>query len=119
MKIRRRHFLRAAGVSLALPYLNAFSRVRASAVSAQARRRMICICMPLSLHAPNFFPEKAGKDYELTPYLDLMKDYRADFTVISCLAHAGMSSGFAHQATASFLTGVPGPGRPGFRNTIS
>jgi hypothetical protein len=33
--------------------------------------------------------------------------------------HAGMSSGLAHQASASFLTGVPGAGRPGFRNAIS
>src|SRR5580765_8257321 len=30
-----------------------------------------------------------------------------------------MSSGFAHQASAAFLTGVPGAGRPGFRNAIS
>ena len=30
-----------------------------------------------------------------------------------------MSPGFAHQASASFLTGVPGAGRPGFRNAIS
>jgi hypothetical protein len=75
--------------------------------------------MPLGLHAPNFFPEKSGKDYELTPYLELLQDHRSDFTVISGLSHAGMSSGFAHQATASFLTGIPGAGRPGFRNAIS
>src|SRR5262249_44417770 len=62
---------------------------------------------------------KAGKDYELTPYLELLKDYREDFTVISGLSHAGMSPGFAHQASASFLTGAPGAGRPGFRNAIS
>jgi hypothetical protein len=30
-----------------------------------------------------------------------------------------MGSSFAHQASASFLTGVPGAGRPGFRNAIS
>jgi hypothetical protein len=30
-----------------------------------------------------------------------------------------MSPGFAHQASASFLTGAPGAGRPGFRNSIS
>lgn len=119
MKIPRRRLLRAAGVSLALPWLGAFSSARAFGGSKVPRRRMICICMPLSLHAPNFFPEKAGNDYELTPYLELLKEYRDDFTVVSGLAHAGMSSGFAHQATASFLTGVPGPGRPGFRNTIS
>ncbi|MEK6263052.1 MAG: DUF1552 domain-containing protein [Planctomycetota bacterium] len=119
MKLDRRTFLRAAGVSLALPCLDVFSLARASAGAAQPRRRMVCICTPLGLYPPHFFPEKAGKDYELTPYLELFKDHRDDFTVISGLMHAGTSSGFAHQATASFLTGVPGAGRPGFRNAIS
>ncbi len=49
----------------------------------------------------------------------MLKDYRDDMTVISGLEHAGMGSSFAHQASASFLTGVPGAGRPGFRNAIS
>src|SRR4029453_17004155 len=80
---------------------------------------MVCICTPLGLHPTNFFPEGVGREYALTPYLELLKDFRDDFTVISGLAHAGMSSGFAHQASASFLTGVPGAGRPGFRNAIS
>jgi len=80
---------------------------------------MICICTPLGFYAPHFFPEAAGKDYALTPYLEQLKDFRDDFTVISGLQHPGMSSGFAHQASASFLTGVPGAGRPGFRNAIS
>ncbi len=119
MKLPRRHFLRAAGVSLALPWLDAFSPRRALAADAQPNRRMVCICTPLGLHPPDFFPEKTGKDYELTPYLEVLKDFRSDYTVVSGLSHAGMSPGFAHQASASFLTGVPGAGRPGFRNAIS
>ena len=119
MKLDRRRFLRAAGISLALPWLDVFSSARAWAGSAQTRRCMVCICTPLGLHPTNFFPAEAGQDYALTPYLELLKDYRDDFTVISGLSHAGMSSGFAHQASASFLTGVPGAGRPGFRNAIS
>ena len=119
MKLTRRQVLRAAGVSLALPCLDAFSPARASAAAAQPRRRMVCICAPLGLRPDNFFPEKSGKDYESTPYLELLKDYRDDFTVISGLSHAGMNSGFAHQASASFLTGIPGAGRIGFRNSIS
>src|SRR5262245_47941535 len=116
----RRTFLRSAGVSLALPMLDYFqARARAGEKIPAVPRRMVCICTPLGLIPPNFFPEKAGKDYELTPYLELLKDYRDDFTVISGLMHAGTSSGFAHQATASFLTGIPGAGRPGFRNAIS
>ncbi|MSR56022.1 MAG: DUF1552 domain-containing protein, partial [Gemmataceae bacterium] len=56
---------------------------------------------------------------ELTPYLEVLKDFRSDFTVVSGLSHAGMSPGFAHQASASFLTGAQNAGRPGFRNSIS
>jgi Protein of unknown function (DUF1552) len=119
MKLERRQFLQASGVSLALPCLDVFSPARVSAAGGEPRRRMVCICTPLGFYGPHFFPEKAGKDYELTAYLELLKDYRDDFTVISGLSHPGMSSGFAHQATASILTGVPGAGRPGFRNAIS
>jgi hypothetical protein len=80
---------------------------------------MVCICTPLGLHPPYFFPEKDGADYEPTPYLEVLKEFRGDFTVVSGLWHAGMSPGFAHQASASFLTGAQGAGRPGFRNSIS
>lgn len=120
MRTDRRQFLRAVGVTLGLPLLDYFRpRARAGEKAATVPRRMVCLCTPLGLHPDNFFPEAAGKDYALSPYLELLKDYRDDFTVISGLSHAGMSSGFAHQASASFLTGVPGAGRPGFRNAIS
>src|SRR5688500_8189349 len=106
MKLPRRRFLQAAGISLALPWLDAFSQERG--VAAGPRRRMVCLCTPLGLHPPDLFPERPGRDYQLTPYLDVLKDFRNDYTVVSGLAHAGMSPGFAHQASASFLTGVPG-----------
>jgi hypothetical protein len=116
MTIPRRTFLRAAGVSLALPVLDAYA---AEKTAAQPRRRLVCLCAPLGLHPGFFFPEKEGKDYELTPYLEVLKDFRGDFTVASGLSHAGQSPGFAHQASASFLTGAQNAGRPGFKNSIS
>jgi len=119
MNIRRRTFLRSTGISLALPGLNLFADGSEDSLSTMPPRRMICICAPLGLHPDNFFPTQSGKDYALSPYLDILRDYREEFTVISGLAHAGMGSSFAHQASASFLTGAPGAGRPGFRNTIS
>ena len=115
MAMNRRHFLRAAGGSLALPWLDAF----ATPGRAKPRQRMICLCAPLGLHPAYLFPEKAGKDYELTPYLEVLQDFRQDFTIVSGLCHAGMNPGFAHQAAASFLTGAQGAGRPGFKNEIS
>jgi hypothetical protein len=121
MQITRRSFIRATGISLALPWLDVFAEdsKATSATAKQPPRRMVCICAPLGLHPDNFFPEKTGKDYVPSPYLQILEGFREQFTVISGLEHAGMSSGFAHQASASFLTGVPGAGRPGFRNGIS
>src|SRR3954454_19446579 len=119
MTLHRRALLQAAGVSLALPCLDAFAPRRARAADAKPRRRMVCICAPLGLHPAFFFPEKDGKDYELTPYLEVLKEFRGELTVVSGLSHAGQSPGFAHQASASFLTGAQNAGRPGFKNSIS
>jgi len=115
MTVNRRRFLQAAAGSLALPWLDAF----AAPGPAPVRRRMVCLCAPLGLHPAFFFPEKPGKDYALSTYLEVLKEFRQDFTVVSGLSHAGGSSSFAHQATASFLTGALGAGRPGFKNEIS
>ncbi len=118
MNLHRRHFLRAAGVSLALPWLDAFTPTRAIGAAAQPPRRMVCICTPLGLHPPHFFPEKAGKDFALTPYLEVLKDYRNDFTVLSGLSHPEV--GHSHDSIFSFLTAAPHPERrAGFRNSIS
>ncbi len=115
----RRHFLRGAGVALALPALDYFTpRLRAGEKPAAPPRRLVCICTPLGLHAPNFFPGKTGPDYELSPYLETLTEFRNDFTVISGLSHAEVGS--SHDSAYSFLTGAPHPEiRAGFRNSIS
>src|SRR3954470_9642118 len=118
MTLNRRNFLRAAGVSLALPWLDIRTRGTAPARAAAPPRRMVCVCTPLGLHPPYFFPEKKGKDYALSPYLEVVKDYRKDFTVISGLAHPDV--GASHDSIFSFLTAAPHPERrAGFRNTVS
>ncbi len=118
--VSRRNFLRAAGVSLALPLLDTFAprKLIAAGTDAAPPRRMVCICTPLGLHPQAFFPEKTGKDYELTPYLEVLKDFRDDFTVISGLSHPEV--GASHDSIFSFLTAAPHPEqRAGFRNSIS
>lgn len=113
MSHSRRSFLRAAGVSLALPWLEA-----TAAPKMAPPRRMVCICTPLSLHPQAFFPEKSGSDYELTPYLEVLKDFRDEFTVASGLAHPDIDN--SHDSIYSFLTAAPHPERrAGFRNTVS
>jgi hypothetical protein len=126
LNISRRSFLRAAGVSLALPWLEsrAFATDGAAAAAAGAGAavsppyRMVCICTPLGLHAPHWLPGQVGKDYAPTPYLEVLKDFRDDYTVISGLSHPDV--GNSHDSGFSFLTAAPHPEhRTGFRNTIS
>lgn len=115
----RRLFLQAAGVSLALPWLEAMQpRTARGAEAAAPPQRLVCICTPLGLHTPNLFPEKPGSDYAATPYLEVLKDFRSDMTVISGLSHPGIDN--SHDSGFSFLTAVPHPERrAGFRNQIS
>jgi Protein of unknown function (DUF1552) len=115
----RRNFLRSAGVGLALPWLDALLPARARGASAAPLpRRLVCVNTPLGLHPPFFFPLQAGKDYEATPYLEVLKEFRSDFTVISGLSHPDL--GASHDSNYSYLTGAPHPERrAGFRNSIS
>lgn len=115
MPLPRRTFLQSAGVSLALPWLDAFGFPQTPNTKHQIPRRMICICAPLGFYPGDFFPAATGKNYALSPLLEIMGEYRDEFTVISGLA--GVNGG--HQAISGFLTGVPGAGQPGIRNAIS
>jgi hypothetical protein len=73
----------------------------------------------LGFHAPNLFPEQAGRDYTASPYLQSLADLRNDLTVFSGVSHPGVNAG--HQAEACILTAAPisAGGTGGFRNSIS
>lgn len=117
----RRTFLRGTGVALALPLLEAMqptlSRAAAAEEKAKPRRRMVLIDLGFGLHAPNLFPTKAGRDYESTLYLDVIREYREKFTIISGVSHPDVDGG--HHAAKSFLTAAPKPTSASFKNTIS
>ena len=115
-RFSRRTFLRGAGVTLALPLLESMVPLRAQAAT-QPPRRMICINTTLGLHTPNLFPGKAGRDYELTPYLEPLREFRSDFTVFSGLSHPEVDGG--HPAELCYLTAAPHPRADNFKNTIS
>src|SRR5256886_822372 len=123
--LSRRAFLRGAGIMLSLPLLDsmvpafvAAAEDKAPAASAAAKpRRMLAICNNLGLLPDHFFPKNSGADYTLSPYLEVLKEHRNDFTVFSGVSHPDVDGG--HPADNCFLTAAPHPGRGGFRNTIS
>jgi hypothetical protein len=118
----RRTFLRASGVCIGLPLLDAMLPTGLGAdqkAEAKRPRRMLLISRPLGLHAPYFFPDKPGKDYVAPRYLKPLDEHRRDFTVFSGLSHRGYPGG--HHTEVALLTGVAPEGvRFGdIRNTIS
>ena len=118
MTVQRRTFLRSAGVSLALPFLESMNPVF-GASQPSSPRRMVFICTSLGLHPPNLWPTTTGKDYESTPYLDLLKDHRDDFTLFSGLSHEDQTGRQPHDSEMTWLTAARKPGAAGFRNSIS
>jgi hypothetical protein len=120
IKLDRRSFLRSSGVALALPALDAMASRRATAADSpdgEVPRRMVAVNVGLGLHVPKLYPEKAGRNYEITPYLEPLRDLKDNFTVISGASHPDVDGG--HQSEKSFLTAIPHPNSPSFRNSIS
>ena len=123
--LSRRKFLRGAGILLSLPLLDAMTpafaaaarRIAAGTTPGGKSRRMFGICNNLGLLPEHFFPKESGRDYALSPYLEVLKEYRNDFTVFSGVWHPDVDGG--HPADNCFLTAAPHPGSAGFRNTIS
>ena len=123
--LSRRRFLRAAGVGLALPFLDSmvapFARETIAATSdaaaSQPPRRFFGICNNLGLLHGDFFPKAAGEGYALSPYLQFLKDHRDDFTVMSGVSHPNVDGG--HPSDIAFLTAAPHPASSSFRNSIS
>jgi len=122
--LSRRHFLRGAGVALALPFLDSMRPVFAAAAGTDSPlapgarpRRMLAICNNLGVLTQPFFPTGSGRDYVASPYLELLQEHREDFTVFSGVSFASVDSG--HPADICFLTGAPHPSSASFRNTIS
>jgi Protein of unknown function (DUF1552)/TAT (twin-arginine translocation) pathway signal sequence len=118
--LSRRHFLKGSGAAIALPLLDAMTPASSRAETrAGSIPRTVTICGGLGFHTPFLFPEAQGRDYELTPYLELLKEHRHDLTMFSGLSHPEQNGNNGHASSLTWLTSAPRPGLAGFRNTVS
>ena len=124
--INRRRLLKGFGAAaIGLPFLEAMVPTFASAAARAADetrnspKRFVAACATLGFHTPFLFPEQTGKDYQLTPYLEKLKDHRDHFTVLSGLSHPEQQGNNGHASEMTWLTSAQRPGLAGFRNTIS
>jgi hypothetical protein len=122
-QISRRFFMRGSGVALALPFLDSMLPKRGLGADANVKgvvpRRMVCICTNYGLYGPALFPENTGRDYTLSPYLEILKEHRNDFTLFSGISHPNQAGACGHSSEMTWLTSAANPGLSGFRNTIS
>jgi hypothetical protein len=117
--IGRRTFLQAAGVSIALPFLESMSNPICAAEAKTGPRRMVAIGTPFGFDPQSLIPTTTGKDYALTQHLEHLKDLKNDFTIITGLNHPSTGGG-GHKAEAVMLTGAPYPDYShNLHNTIS
>lgn len=115
ISLSRRTLLKAGGVGLALPFLDAM--VPAFGKEPEAPRRFIGILNALGFHTPFLFPSDSGPGYTATRYLEPMQPQRNLFSVVSGLNHPEVRD--SHASDKSFFTGAVHPSGASFRNTIS
>src|SRR4029079_83860 len=94
----RRFFLKATGVTLALPLLESLSQrvlgaglavgsQAGAAVTGSRPLRMACIGNSLGFYPAAFWPQKTGRDYDLPQTLQPLAPHQKDFTLFSGLDH--------------------------------
>lgn len=112
----RRTFLRGAGISLALPLLDAMvPALSAERLTAAAPvRRLGFIFYTCGVDEARWKPKGEGANYELSKALEPLASYKNKFIVLSGLSSDPdrTKAGFHDRALASFMTGVePAKGR--------
>ena len=98
----RRTFLKGAGITLALPWLDVMSVGAASVTTAgsiaahETPRRAVFSFFGLGINGRDFTPAETGPNYKVTPILKPLDALRRDFTVISGMKLTHSEIGRAH-----------------------
>jgi hypothetical protein len=111
--LSRRTFLRGAGVTLALPFLESMvpAQTPLSSTAAAGKTRLGCFYVPHGATMYKWTPATEGKNFEISETLTPLEKYRKNLTVISNLCHksaTGADAGAEHARSAAlFLSGAP------------
>jgi len=114
--LSRRTFLRGAGVTVALPFLESMvpAQTPLSKTAANPKSRLACIYIPHGATMDHWTPATAGTGFEFSEILKPLEPFREYVNVVSGLCHPqagptdGEDSGGAldhNRAVATFLTG--------------
>src|SRR5262245_37196973 len=107
--LSRRKFLRAAGASLGLPFLDCMvpALTAQSKTAARVSPRLSFVYLHHGAIMDQWTPKKVGVNFELTSILQPLKPFRDQVSVISGLAHASADTAAVHSLSPStWLSGV-------------
>ena len=91
-RISRRTVLRGVGAAIGLPLLEAMWPAAARAATGSTGKppvRMAFLYVPNGMHMPDWTPKTIGTDFEVTPTLQPLANYRSHMTVLSGLTLNG------------------------------
>ena len=104
--LKRRSFLKGAGVTIALPMLEAMvPNSHASIVGQRPVKRFVCLSNNYGMYRNGFFPslDQVGVDYDMPETLQALERHRNQLTIFSNLDH-GNTGG--HAGVPVLLSGV-------------
>jgi hypothetical protein len=111
--LSRRTFLRGAGVTIALPFLESMvpAQTPLRNTAAAAKSRFGCFYVPHGATMYKWTPSTEGKNFEFSESLSPLEKYRERVNVITNLCHAsatGADAGAEHARSAAlYLSGAP------------
>ena len=99
--MKRRAFLRSAGVALLLPQMESMGQVAES----DSPRRLLTIVNHLSFYQPKLIPSKDGAFGKTPPLLTELSDQFKHLKVFSGLDNPAVQNGFGHTPCVGILSG--------------
>ena len=125
LQMKRRTMLKAAGISLALPWMESF----AGPLEKSPPRRFCSIYFPYGVSLPkqdgdfgqwNWFPNETGTDFTFNKSLEVLEPFRDQVTILGGLSHPKVRRIGGHDSGDTFLTGEElSLATTGLKNSIS
>lgn len=107
LPLSRRTFLKGAGTTMALPFLEAMLPRRAGAQTMAAPRRILAYYVPCGINMAAWTPAEEGAGYTLTPILQPLAPVKEDVLVLTGLSNRPArpdGPGDHASGTGAFLT---------------
>ena len=98
--MKRRAFLKGAGVALLLPRLESLGQVE-----EKSPRRLLTIVNHLSFYQPELIPKTDGAFEKPPPLLAELSDHFKQLKVFSGLDNPAVQNGFGHTPCVGILSG--------------